>query len=188
MFRYLPPLLFLCLSPPLLSPQHTHTPGLSPLSSCTSNTSSADRTQFTVAVVEDEFIVRFHGFYAAAVRATYIRHALAGTGRASYSILARDNPMAGRPSDFDVVRGALDREELEQLRAHPGVRSVSREKRITRRLLEEPVSEVEESAGTGEDDGSGGERIVKKKPLVRYRYLHDNLALIIFFDGVLPNV
>jgi hypothetical protein len=114
--------------------------------------------------VEDEFIVRFHGFYAAAVRATYIKHALAGTGRA-YSILARDNPMAGRPSDFDVVRGALDREELEQLRAHPGVRSVSREKRITRRLLEEPVSEEQEEAWTGEDAGSGGERIpvVKNK-------------------------
>ncbi len=162
-FRYLPPLLILCLSPPLLSPQHTHTPGLSPLP-CTSNNSSADRTQFTVAVVEDEFIVRFHGFYAAAVRATYIRLALAGTGRASYSILARDNPMAGRPSDFDVVRGALDSEELEQLRAHPGVRSVSREKRITRRLLEEPVSEEQEEAGTEEDTGSGGERIVEKKP------------------------
>ncbi len=162
-FRYLPPLLILFLSPPLLSPQHTHTPGLSPLS-CTSNNSSADRTQFTVAVVEDEFIVRFRGFYAAAVRATYIRHALAGTGRA-YSILTRDNPMAGRPSDFDVVRGALDREELEQLRAHPGVRSVSREKRITRRLLEEPVSEEQEEAWTGEDAGSGGERIpvVKNK-------------------------
>ncbi len=163
MFRYLPPLLILCLSPPLLSPQHTHhTPGLIPLS-CTSNNSSADRTHFTVAVVEDEFIVRFHGFYAAGVRATYIERALAGTGRA-YSILARDNPMAGRPSDFDVVRGALDREELEQLRAHPGVRSVSREKRITRRLLEEPVSEEQEEAGTEEDTGSGGERIVEKKP------------------------
>ncbi len=155
MFRYLPPLLILCLSPPLLSPQHTHTPGLSPLSCSTSSNSSADRTQFTVAVVEDEFIVRFHGFYAAGVRATYIKHALAGTGRA-YSILIRDNPMAGRPSDFDVVRGALDREELEQLRAHPGVRSVSREKRITRRLLEEPVSEEEELAGTGKDAESGG--------------------------------
>jgi len=104
--------------------------------------------------VEHEFIVRFHGFYAAAVRATYIERALAGTGLA-YTILVRDNPMAGRPSDFDVVRGALDREELEKLRAHPAVRSVSQEKRVTRRLLEEPASE--ESGGSGDDSESGGE-------------------------------
>jgi hypothetical protein len=90
--------------------------------------------------VEHEYIVRFDGFYAANARKGYIERALAGTAT-QYTILTRNNPMAGRPSDFDVVRGDLGREELEQLRHHPAVHSVSQEKRLTRRKLTAPTQE-----------------------------------------------
>ena len=122
-----------------------------------SNATSQQGQEFTVAAVEHEHIVRFNGFYTAATRKAYIDSALTASGKRTpppptYSILTRDNPMAGRPSDFDVVRweagdglegGPVAAADwLDRLRAHPAVRSVSQEKRLTRRVLE--VTENEE--------------------------------------------
>jgi hypothetical protein len=146
-------------------------------SSAANSSSNATATttpgaEFVVATVEHEYIVRFRGFYPAATRKAYIDRALASDDITSssskaprppaYTILTRDNPMAGRPSDFDVVRwnltaaaadwseneaaaAAADWSESEallaadwlaRLRAHPAVRSVTQEKRLTRRVLE----------------------------------------------------
>lgn len=157
--------LLLLLLPLFCSKETQQTPDSGSYSSCTPHSFSSsfhtapnitsDRIEFTVAPVEHVHIVRFGGYYAESTRKDYIDRALAGTSIA-YSVLTRDNPMAGRPSDFDLVRGELGRAELEQLRRHPSVRSVSQEKRLTRRLLAEKEEE-EEMTAAGEKAEPGCE-------------------------------
>lgn len=110
-------------------------------------------TDYKVERVEREFIVKFVGWYSDAARLGYITAALQSQPR-GYDIIKRDNPMAGLPSDFDVLAfGDEDTvvEAVGLLTRHPLVKSVTQQRMVTRFLRtvdseeEEIFEEFEES-------------------------------------------
>ena len=58
---------------------------------------------FKTESVSSEFIVKFAGFYVEPARRKYIEVALKSFGGDNFEIVARNNPMAAYPSDFDVI-------------------------------------------------------------------------------------
>jgi membrane-bound transcription factor site-1 protease len=107
--------------------------------------------KYNVTTVPGQYIIQFRGRYLADVRLKYINSALhphATTTtytwwqpRHGCHVVARgaDNPMAGLPSDFDVLScDSLDGDVLGRLRGHPIIKSVTHEKSVTRSLLQVP--------------------------------------------------
>merc|ERR1712079_440923 len=58
--------------------------------------------EYAVRSVDRQFIVTFRGWFSEAARRGYISAALRTLG-GEVTVLGRDNPMAGLPSDFDLV-------------------------------------------------------------------------------------
>ena len=59
--------------------------------------------EYSVRSVERQFIVTCRGWFSEAARRGYISAALRTLG-GEVTVLGRDNPMAGLPSDFDLVK------------------------------------------------------------------------------------
>ena len=59
--------------------------------------------EYAVRSVERQFIVTCRGWFSEAARRGYISAALRTLG-GEVTVLGRDNPMAGLPSDFDLVK------------------------------------------------------------------------------------
>merc|ERR1719244_1326971 len=71
--------------------------------------SSVEVADFKVDTVDEQFIVQFRGWYGQTARHSYIKASLGD--RFKYKILDRNNPMAGLPTDFDVVEMIGNTEE-----------------------------------------------------------------------------
>ena len=67
---------------------------------------TSGQSEFQVSSVERQFIITFRGWFTDPARKGYISSALQRLGYDHshvYSIISRDNPMAGYPSDFDLI-------------------------------------------------------------------------------------
>lgn len=126
--------------------------------------SSTVRVQFATQIVQNEYIVKFDGYYAAADRERHIRLALNGSRIAACTIVARTNPAAEYPSDFDVVLLAADADAAERndersigaeavrfLAAHPLIRSVTPQRMVLRSLKYVPIAAKGHEADEADD-------------------------------------
>ena len=69
------------------------------------------------------------------------------------TVVVRHNPMAGRPSDFDLVRcHQVDLQRGGGLTLHPLIKAVTPQQRLTRSLMY--VDEEEDEDGALEEDGA----------------------------------
>lgn len=99
---------------------------------------STVEVQFSTKIVQNEYIVKFHGYHEAAERERHIRSALNGSHIVGCTIVPRSNPAAKYPSDFDVVQ------------------------------LAEPAELVTDgSAGSSEEALRGAVRFLTEYPLIR---------------------
>ena len=72
----------------------------------TNETNNSQKTEFEVTSVDRQFIITFKGWYTETARREFITAALKALGynyEHVFSVLPRDNPMAGYPSDFDLI-------------------------------------------------------------------------------------
>ena len=130
--RYIFLLLFPCS---VLSDPDTDRPGEH---YCDSSLNSTQvMSKYSVSSVADEYIVQFRGFYPAPTRARYITRALSIVNM-SCTVVTRDNPMSGHPSDFDIITCDLNPSAKEALLSHPLVKSVTPQMKLTRSLKEVP--------------------------------------------------
>ena len=104
---------------------------------------------YKVSSVENQFIVAFRGWFSESARSGYISAALKTLNPYDnqhhvFSVIPRDNPMAGYPSDFDLIElhdTDLVTRSLELLTKHPMVKSVTQQKMVTRFLASEDEQE-----------------------------------------------
>ena len=95
----------------------------------TNETNNSQKTEFEVTSVDRQFIITFKGWYTETARKEYITSSLKALGynyEHVFSVLRRDNPMAGYPSDFDLILFSDNDVVLRSvalLRNHPLVRS-----------------------------------------------------------------
>ena len=113
----------------------------------TNRTSPDIKTEFQVSSVDRQFIITFKGWYSEPARKGFIDAALKSLTEAGeqFSIIARNNPMAEYPSDFDLLLFSEDTivsHSVQLLLQHPLIKSVTPQKMVTRFL-----------SGFDEDDG-----------------------------------
>ncbi|KAL0128343.1 hypothetical protein PUN28_003553 [Cardiocondyla obscurior] len=91
---------------------------------------------FSSHIVENEYIVKFTGYYAAHTRENYIRSALNLFNVKNWRIILRKNAASIYPSDFDIVylKETDKYEGLGALNNHPLVKTVSPQRLIRRTL------------------------------------------------------
>ena len=101
--------------------------------------------KYNVTIVPGQFIIQFNGRYPVNARQKYINAALHSKRASTWwqhhgcHVVPRNNPMAGLPSDFDLLScDKLSADLLAGLRDHPLIKSVTHEKSMTRSLLEVP--------------------------------------------------
>ena len=101
------------------------------------------KVQFSTAVVKNEYIVAFKGYYKPQTRENYIRAALNSSGIKNWKVLSRNNPASEFPSDFDVVLlEETDKQNgLDTLSDHPLVRRVTPQRLVRRTLKYDDTSE-----------------------------------------------
>ena len=121
------------------------------------NTDDDIKTEFKVTTIERQFIITFKGWYSESARKSFIVAALKSLSESSdlFSIIARNNPMADYPSDFDLLMFNGDdvvTQSIRLLLEHPLVKSVTPQKMVTRFL-----SEFEEKTDGELDEGEEGE-------------------------------
>ena len=117
----------------------------------TNRTSPDIKTEFQVSTVDRQFIITFKGWYSEPARKGFIDAALKSLAEAGeqFSIIARNNPMAEYPSDFDLLVFSEDNvvsQSVQLLLQHPLVKSVTPQRMVTRFL-----SGFEDDPGSGED-------------------------------------
>lgn len=91
---------------------------------------------FSSSIVENEYIIKFNGYYKARARESYIGAALNSADVRNWRIILRDNAASIYPSDFDIVH-LKESDKYEGLRAvsnHPLVKTVSPQRLIRRTL------------------------------------------------------
>jgi len=102
------------------------------------NTKVLEKFDFEVEKVDHQVIVRFQGWYEKNARHGFIQASLSNS-HIPYKILPRDNPMAGLPSDFDLVEVKGDyHDAVQTLEGHKLVKSVTPQKKLTRYLKSVP--------------------------------------------------
>lgn len=124
------------------SKQHSDCIAKSPLceTSVSSDPSCHDtqevQVSFSSSIVENEYIIKFVGYYRAPTRENYIKAALNSSNVKNWRIILRDNAASAYPSDFDVVhlRETDKYEGLKALSNHPLVKTVSPQRLIYRTL------------------------------------------------------
>lgn len=91
---------------------------------------------FSSSIVENEYIIKFNGYYKAHARENYIRAVLNSSNIKNWKIIPHNNAISMYPSDFDIVR-LQETDKYEGLRAlnnHPLVKTVSSQRLIHRTL------------------------------------------------------
>ena len=94
-----------------------------------------------VSIIETEFIVSFTHFYSEETRSTILNEAMVGVSDVTWREIPRHNPGRSLPSDFSVVElsyGKMREKSdtlLAKLNSHAKIRSVSPQKRFTRKNL-----------------------------------------------------
>lgn len=91
---------------------------------------------FSSSIVENEYIVKFIGYYRTRARENYIGTVLNSSNVKNWKIIPRNNAASMYPSDFDVVHlKETDKDEgLRALSNHPLVKTVSPQRLIHRTL------------------------------------------------------
>lgn len=108
--------------------------------SVSSSTSCCDMQEvkviFSSSIVENEYIVKFKGYYKADVRENYIRTVLSSFGIKNWKIILRNNAASKYPSDFDIVNlKEIDQyQALKALNNHPLIKTVTPQRLIQRTL------------------------------------------------------
>lgn len=112
----------------------------------TSKSEKHMKFDYTTKVIKNEFIVIFDGYYEPGDRKNFITSALNQTDVKKWSILPRDNPAKGYPSDFDLIfLDEVDKQSgIEALLKHPQVKTVTSQKLVKRTL--KWVEETEEKS------------------------------------------
>ena len=89
--------------------------------------SSTIVSDYKVERIKNELIVKFRGWYSVSARKSFITAALKGQHPNKINIVERKNPMAGYPSDFDllIIDAAESEISLKLLENHPLVKSVT---------------------------------------------------------------
>lgn len=91
---------------------------------------------FSSNIVENEYIIKFKGYYKAHARENYIGTVLSLSNVKNWRIIPRNNAASVYPSDFDIVR-LRETDKYKGLRAlsnHPLVKTVSPQRLIRRTL------------------------------------------------------
>ena len=122
-------------------------------------TEPVKNTEYKVSSVENQFIVSFNGWFSESAREGYISAALKTLNpyddrHEVFSVIPRDNPMSGHPSDFDLIElhdSNVVTTSLALLIKHPMVRSVTQQKMVTRFLSSEDETEDDEDEVELED-------------------------------------
>ena len=102
-----------------------------------------------VSIIETEFIVSFTNFVSEGTRSSILNEVMAGESDVTWREIPRHNPGQSLPSDFSVVELSFGktREKSETLLAklvsHEKIRSVSPQKRFTRKNLNFAQSAVQ---------------------------------------------
>lgn len=91
---------------------------------------------FSSSTVENEYIVKFKGYYKSQVRENYIATVLNSSGIKEWKIIPRKNVASKYPSDFDVVRfkEADKYQGLKALNNHPLIKIVTPQRLVHRTL------------------------------------------------------
>lgn len=108
-----------------------------PLSSSTSCCDMQEvKVIFSSSIVENEYIVKFKGYYKADVRKSYLRAVLKPFDIKNWKIIPRNNAASKYPSDFDIVhlRKMDQHEALKALNNHPLIKTVTPQRLIHRTL------------------------------------------------------
>lgn len=93
------------------------------------------KVDFNTAVIDNEYIVVFKGYYTERARSSFIGAALREAGPGTWKILPRHNILSKHPSDFDVLKVARKFQDgLDALESHPTVKRVTRHRKVTRTL------------------------------------------------------
>ncbi|XP_072764123.1 membrane-bound transcription factor site-1 protease [Anoplolepis gracilipes] len=114
------------------SPLYLHVPS--------SSTSCCDmeeiKVTFSSSIVEDEYIVKFKGYYKTDVRENYLRAILSSFDNKNWKIIPRNNAASKYPSDFDIVHlKEMDKDQaLKALNNHPVIKTVTPQRLIHRTL------------------------------------------------------
>ena len=102
---------------------------------------TSEHSEYKVSSVDRQFIITFKGWFTDPARKGYITSALQRLGynyENLYSVIPRDNPMAGYPSDFDLIMFSSSDDivsrSIDLLLNHPLVKSVTPQKMVTRHL------------------------------------------------------
>ncbi|XP_067651684.1 membrane-bound transcription factor site-1 protease-like isoform X1 [Haliotis asinina] len=107
--------------------------------------------EFSSAIVDNEYIVSFNGYFKSSARRRFITAALQESGISSWKIIPRINPANEHPSDFDVVMlKDQNGEGVEALTDHPLVKTVTPHKKVTRTLKFLPAEDEAHSNGATE--------------------------------------
>jgi len=91
---------------------------------------------FSSSIVENEYIIKFNGYYKAHARENYIRAVLNSSNIKNWKIIPHNNAVSMYPSDFDIVR-LQETNKYDGLRAlsnHPLIKTVSPQRLIHRTL------------------------------------------------------
>ncbi|KAG5320863.1 MBTP1 protease, partial [Acromyrmex heyeri] len=91
---------------------------------------------FSSSIVENEYIIKFNGYYKAHARENYIRAVLNSSNIKNWKIIPHNNAVSMYPSDFDIIR-LQESDKYEGLRAlnnHPLIKTVSSQRLIHRTL------------------------------------------------------
>ena len=91
---------------------------------------------FSSNIVENEYIVKFKGYYKSQVRENYIATVLNSSGIKEWKIIPRKNIASKYPSDFDVVQlKETDKYQgLKALNNHPLIKTVTPQRLVHRTL------------------------------------------------------
>lgn len=91
---------------------------------------------FSSSIIENEYIIKFNGYYRARTRENYIQTVLNSSNVKNWKIILRNNVASSYPSDFDIVHlKETDKHEgLRALSNHPLVKTVSPQRLIHRTL------------------------------------------------------
>ena len=129
---------------------------------------TSEHSEYKVSSVDRQFIITFKGWFTDPARKGYITSALQRLGynyENLYSVIPRDNPMAGYPSDFDLIMFSSSDDivsrSIDLLLNHPLVKSVTPQKMVTRHLSnadnDDELSDNEEEEVEVEDEEDIGD-------------------------------
>ncbi|XP_066916313.1 membrane-bound transcription factor site-1 protease-like [Clytia hemisphaerica] len=91
--------------------------------------------EYNIAIVPNEFIVKFSGYHNTDQYYPLLTNLLAKFSQKSWKVVERSNPGSQYPSDFSLLKIWNETDDiLQELRSSQVVKSVAQQKKVTRRL------------------------------------------------------